>query len=152
MTRALRSLASANHFTLTLAAVLLVFALYALRVPILELTELKTYDLRVRARGAQKPSPAVAMAVVDERSLDAEGRWPWPRAKIAALVDALSQEGARVIAFDVAFAEPAAPEDDRALADAIRRSPARVVLGYFLHWRAEDLGYRLDPDEIARRP
>lgn len=146
-----RTLASANPVTLTLATVLLVFALYALRVPILELTELKTYDLRVRARGARPASPAVAMAVIDERSLDAEGRWPWPRTKVAALVDALSREGARVIAFDVAFAEPAAPEDDLALADAIRRSPARVVLGYFLHWRADDLGYRLDRAEFERR-
>jgi CHASE2 domain len=59
------------------------------------------------------------MAVIDERSLDAEGRWPWPRPKIAALFDALSRGGARVIPFDVAFAEPAAPEDDLALAAAI---------------------------------
>jgi adenylate cyclase len=151
MKPALRSLASANPVTLTLAAILLVFALFALRVPILELTELRTYDLRVRARGARQPSTAVVMAVIDERSLDAEGRWPWPRSKIAALVDALSRDGARVIAFDVAFAEPAAAEDDLALANAIRRSPARVVLGYFLHWRVEDLGYRLDPGEIGRR-
>ena len=149
--RALRTLASANAVTLTLAAILLVFALCALRVPILELTELKTYDLRVRARGGLAPSPAVAMAVIDERSLDAEGRWPWPRSKIAALVDALSRDGARVIAFDVAFAEPAAPDDDLALATGVRRSPARVVLGYFLHWRAADLGYRLDRAEIERR-
>src|SRR5512143_1483445 len=111
MTRALRTLAAANPVTLTLGAILLVFALYALRVPILELTELKTYDLRVRARGALPPSPAVALAVIDERSLDAEGRWPWPRSKLAALVDALSRGGARVIAFDVAFPEPAAPGD-----------------------------------------
>jgi adenylate cyclase len=151
MKRALRSLASANPVTLTLATILLVFALSALRAPILELTELETYDLRVRTRGARPPSPAVVMAVIDEKSLDADGRWPWPRSKIAALVDALSRDGARVIAFDIAFAEPAAAEDDLALASAIRRSPARVVLGYFLHWRVEDLGYRLDPGEIERR-
>jgi CHASE2 domain-containing sensor protein len=46
------------------------------------------------------------MAVIDEKSLDAERRWPWPRSKIAALVDMLSQDGARVIGFDIAFAEP----------------------------------------------
>src|SRR5215208_182080 len=101
---------------LTLAACLLVFALQALRIPILELTELKTYDLRVQARGARAPSPAVVMAVVDEKSLAAEGRWPWPRARLAALVDALSQGGARVIAFDVAFPEPESEMADGALA------------------------------------
>jgi adenylate cyclase len=151
MKPSLRSLASVNAVSLTLASILVVSALYALRVPILERTELETYDLRVRARGALRPSSAVVMTAIDERSLDAEGRWPWPRSKIAALVDALSRGGARVIAFDVAFAEPAAPEDDLALAAAVRRSTARVVLGYFLHRSAEDLGYRLSPEEIARR-
>jgi adenylate cyclase len=147
----LRSLLSANAASLTFAAVLLVIALYALRVPILELTELKTYDLRVQARGVLQPSPAVVMAVIDERSLDLEGRWPWPRSKIGALVDALSRDGARVIAFDIAFAEPASPADDLVLATALRNTPARVVLGYFIHWREESLGYRLDPGEIERR-
>ncbi len=46
------------------------------------------------------------LATIDEKSMEGEGRWPWPRSRIAALVDALSRDGARVIAFDVAFAEP----------------------------------------------
>jgi adenylate cyclase len=46
------------------------------------------------------------LALVDEKSLDTEGRWPWPRSKIAALVDLLSQDGARVIGFDIGFLEP----------------------------------------------
>jgi hypothetical protein len=29
------------------------------------------------SRGHLPPSPAVVMAVSDEKSLDAEGRWPW---------------------------------------------------------------------------
>jgi len=136
---------------LTLAACLLVFALQALRIPILELTELKTYDLRVQARGALVPSPAVVLAVVDERSLAAEGRWPWPRERLAALVDALSRDGARVIAFDVAFPEPESPAADGALAAAIGRSRGKVVLGYFLHRRAESAGAPLDAAEIERR-
>jgi len=73
---------------------------------IFDLIELKTYDLRFLSRGHVPPSPAVMMAVIDEKSLDAEGRWPWPRSKIAALVDILSHDGASVIAFDIAFAEP----------------------------------------------
>ncbi len=77
-----------------------------LPVPLLELIELKTYDLRFLSRGPRTPSPAVVLAVIDEKSLDREGRWPWPRSTIAALVDALSRDGARVIGFDIAFAEP----------------------------------------------
>ena len=81
-------------------------ALFLSGVPILDLIELKTYDLRLVSRGQLRPSAAVVLAVIDEKSLDAEGRWPWPRSKIAALVDNLSRAGARVIGFDIAFAEP----------------------------------------------
>jgi adenylate cyclase len=136
---------------LALAAALLVLGVWALQVPILEHIELETYDLRVQARGALPPSPAVAIVAVDERSLAAEGRWPWPRARLAALVDALSRDGARVVAFDVSFPEPEGAAADRALAAALERSRAKVVLGYFLHRREEGLGYHLDADEIDRR-
>ncbi len=138
---------------LTIGACLLVFALQALRIPILELTELRTYDLRVQARGALLPSPAVAMAVIDERSLATEGRWPWPRERLAAVVDALSRDGARVVAFDVAFPEPESEAGDGAFAAAIRRSRAKVVLGYFLHGRARaaTADELLDAAEIERR-
>ena len=86
--------------------ILIVGALFSLGVPIFDLIELKTYDLRVRSRGELRPSPAVTLAVIDEKSLDAEGRWPWPRSKIAALVDALARDGAKVIGFDIGFSEP----------------------------------------------
>jgi adenylate cyclase len=44
--------------------------------------------------------------MIDEKSLDTEGRWPWPRSKIASLVDTLSRDGAKVIGFDIGFLEP----------------------------------------------
>ena len=40
------------------------------------------------------------------KSLDSEGRWPWPRSKIARLTNILSEDGAKVISFDITFAEP----------------------------------------------
>jgi adenylate cyclase len=86
--------------------VLAVLVLYGLRIPILDLIELRSYDLRFVSRGPLPPSPAVALAVIDEKSLDAEGRWPWPRAKFARLIDALSTDGAKVIGLDVIFSEP----------------------------------------------
>jgi len=91
---------------LTLGSILLVVILFVSGTPILDLIELKTYDLRFLSRGQLQPSPAVVMAVIDEKSLNMEGRWPWPRSKLAALVDMLSHDGARVIAFDIGFLEP----------------------------------------------
>src|SRR5262245_50194911 len=102
----LRSLFSINPASLTLGTILVVAMLFSFGTPILDLIELKTYDLRFFSRGQVQPSPAVVMAMVDEKSLDKEGRWPWPRSKLAALVDILSHDGARVIGFDIGFLEP----------------------------------------------
>jgi adenylate cyclase len=101
-----RSLFAINPVSLTLGAILLVVTLFLSGIPILELIELKTYDLRFLSRGQLQPSPAVVMAVIDEKSLNTEGRWPWPRSKLAALVDLLSHDGASVIGLDIAFPEP----------------------------------------------
>jgi adenylate cyclase len=125
--------------TLTLTTILIVGCLFLIGISILDFVELKTYDLRFVSRGSRPSSPAVVMAVIDEKSLDAEGRWPWPRAKLASLVDALSRAGARVIAFDIGFSEPDENSQlaildeiskrvgeiratDRALADFLERS------------------------------
>jgi adenylate cyclase len=147
----LRTLASLNPVSLASGTTLLVVALYWFGVPILDRIELQTYDLRFLSRGAREPLGAVALAVIDEKSLDSEGRWPWPRSKMAKLVDALSDAGAAVIAFDVGFLEPGLPENDRAFADAIRRSQAPVVLGYFFHEKTDDLEFRIAPEEIERQ-
>jgi adenylate cyclase len=183
--RSLGRMVRASPVSLTLGALLIVLVLYGLHVPILELIELRTYDLRFVSRGPRTPSPAVVLAVIDEKSLDAEGRWPWPRSKIARLIDALSGDGAKVIGFDMLFSEPdensqvalldrlagqldalaiedprlrgfvaerrAEADNDRLLVEAIRRSRAAVVLGYFFHMSRSTLGDELAPGELARR-
>jgi adenylate cyclase len=81
-----------NPATITLAVICLVVALFLSGNPILDLIEVKTYDLRFRSRGQLQPSTPVVMALIDEKSLDEEGRWPWARSKIATLVNLLSQD------------------------------------------------------------
>jgi adenylate cyclase len=66
------------------------------------------YDLQLITYIVTKqpqPSPSVAIIDIDDKSLAAEGQWPWPRNKMAELVDALNAQGAAVIAFDMLFAE-----------------------------------------------
>jgi adenylate cyclase len=48
----------------------------------------------------------VRVADIDEVSLAAYGQWPWPRTRIAELVEKLNQLGASAIVFDVLFSEP----------------------------------------------
>jgi adenylate cyclase len=106
MKLSLRSVLPMRPASLTLYTIVVVVGLFAVGTPVLDMIELKTYDFRFLSRGPVTPSPAVVLAAIDERSLDAEGRWPWPRSKLARLVDTLGQDGARVIGFDIGFLEP----------------------------------------------
>jgi adenylate cyclase len=99
-------------------------------------------DFQMRLRGPRPVDPRVAIVAVDEASIDALGRWPWPRACLAALVDRLAAAGARVVAFDVVLSEPTRSPpgcdlagEDAALAAAIARA-GNVVLGYFFRREA----------------
>jgi len=66
------------------------------------------YDLRLNLtlpEHRQASASNVVIVDIDEASLRAEGRWPWSRQKMGALVTALKQAGVHTIGFDVAFAE-----------------------------------------------
>lgn len=102
----LRSLVTINPLSVTLVTIVAVIALVIADVPMLDLIELQTYDLRFLSRGPRRPSSAVVLVTIDEKSLETEGRWPWPRSKLAAVVDRVSADGAKVIAFDIGFPEP----------------------------------------------
>ena len=66
----------------------------------------KSIDIRLRDRGARKTSSDVAIVVVDELAEEKLGRWPWPRGRIAEIIDLLVSYGAKVISFDAVFVEP----------------------------------------------
>ena len=90
-------------FLLAVAGLFLVLVLYIMHFPFFELMELKTVDLRFRSRAVAEQPSEVILAVIDEKSLHREGRWPWPRARLAELVDRLSHAGAKVVAFGISF-------------------------------------------------
>lgn len=48
----------------------------------------------------------IVIVDIDEASLFAEGRWPWPRNKLATLTRNLTEAGAVVIAYDILMSEP----------------------------------------------
>ncbi len=70
--------------------------------------EHKAYDERLRFTMPDKPHPGgIVILDIDEKSLAAEGRWPWGRDKLARLMDLLfDQYGVNIVGFDVVFAEP----------------------------------------------
>lgn len=86
---------------------LLGHALGALHFQAIERLEVWTYDLRLLATAAPVPDSPVVIVDLDEASLGAVGRWPWPRHQVAELVAELTdRQGAALVAFDVVFAEP----------------------------------------------
>lgn len=58
---------------------------------------------------------------IDEKSLEAEGRWPWSRKKIANLIDQLADAGVEAVAFDVIFSEPESNSAEKLIDDLALR-------------------------------
>jgi len=106
MIPSLKKLIRFNPLTLSILLILVGIALYLMEVPFLELMELKTIDLRYTSQESAGQESDVILAVIDEESIDKEGKWMWPRSKMARLVRKLSDAGASVVTFDIGFLEP----------------------------------------------
>lgn len=136
-----------------LLAVVIGAAMLLIDPPLLQTLRQTVFDQyqRVHPRVYQ-PAP-VRIIDIDEESLAKIGQWPWPRSRIAELVERLRQAGAAAIGFDVLFAEPdrtspkamlgiwnlpdqtqrsiaSLPDHDDLLAAAME--PGGVVLGFAL--------------------
>ncbi|MBI2069408.1 MAG: CHASE2 domain-containing protein [Elusimicrobia bacterium] len=87
----------------------LVFFSYFQSGGVLETLELKFYDFRLALfRQPDNPAKDIAIITIDDDSITKLGRWPWPRARIAQLLETLSQEAAKpkVIGLNILFSEP----------------------------------------------
>lgn len=85
------------------------------------------YDFTMAAALPQPAPSDIVIIAIDDSSIAALGFWPWRRATHAQLLDQL--RGARAVGMDVVFQEPnpAYPNDDELLAQAIRQH-GRIVL------------------------
>lgn len=72
---------------------------------LVQLIHEKTIDYRLKDRGQVPGSERVAILAIDERSIEEEGRWPWPRQKMAELVQKAIGSGAKSVSFDMIFSE-----------------------------------------------
>ena len=82
---------------------------------------------------ARDVSDDIVIIAVDDESLKQLGRWPWPRAIHADLINKIDLESPRVIGLDIIFSEPDSsdPLSDVALSEAIKSS-GKVVLPLFM--------------------
>lgn len=137
-----------NPFFISVISIIIGIVAYLIGIPFLDLVELKTIDLRFQTRGNISPRPEIVLAVIDEKSLAKEGKWIWPRSKIADMVTKLSKAGAKVIAFDIGFLEP----DDRAMVqtiEEIRRTVQKLdIRNSKIDAYLENLRYLTDNDKL----
>ena len=141
----------------------LALALHTTRPAFLRRQEFLVYDVLLRwthrARGAESP----VIVDLDEASLREFGQWPWPRYRVARLLDRIDAMGPRAVALDMVFAEPDAgslatwkgslerelalpvqvsgvpagkADFDAVLGETLKRGP--FVLGYKFHLTPEN--------------
>ncbi|HEU5321079.1 MAG TPA: CHASE2 domain-containing protein, partial [Methylomirabilota bacterium] len=85
--------------------------LWGLRLPLLDRLEAIIYDTRLRLTMPETVDAKIVILDIDEKSLaereqGGEGRWPWPRDRLALLMDKLFDKyEIAVLGFDVVFAE-----------------------------------------------
>lgn len=97
-------------------------------LPLGEFLENRALDFAYQWRSPQPAVTDILVVGIDEASFQELRRaWPWPRSWHARLIRRLQAAGARLIAFDVVFAEPTSPSEDEALATALREA-GNVVL------------------------
>lgn len=77
----------------------------------------RIYDVLLLTSEKIEPSPVPVIIDIDEESLQRFGQWPWPRYRLASLLEAATSRGAAAIALDILLAEP-----DRSSPGNIRES------------------------------
>ena len=124
------------------AGLALVVACVRLLAPVpLEVLDRKLLDFRYLVRGPLAASSHVVI-VGDRRGAASPrvGRWPWPRARLAQLIDRLHDAGVRAIGLDIVFDEPATSVDRAELETALAANPHRTAeeLRRALHAELDD--------------
>ncbi|MDP6536039.1 MAG: CHASE2 domain-containing protein [Gammaproteobacteria bacterium] len=78
--------------------------------------EYLVYDQRLTLmpKAAKSPENKIVIVDLDERSLQAEGQYPWNRIKVGQLTEKLRDNGVLVVGFDITF-----PEPDRSIRDLL---------------------------------
>lgn len=123
--------------TIALAAVCLTaWAQYAPPAGKLSLGNELLRDAVLQLRHENTVEPRILVVDIDEQSTAQLGAWPWPRARIADLVETLlAHYQVRGIALDILMPEAADPDGDRRLAMLSRHGP--VVLAQAFDYQGQ---------------
>jgi adenylate cyclase len=93
-------------FLIAGAVLLVALGLRIADPPFVAQLRLAVFDEYQRLRPRPWVDANVTIVDIDDASLKQIGQWPWPRTRMAALVERLGALGAAAVVFDVVFAEP----------------------------------------------
>ena len=97
-------------------------------LPLGKFLENRALDFCYQWRPFQASAEDLLVVGIDEPSFQELRRsWPWPRSWHARLLHRLKAAGAKVVVFDIVFAEPSTAEEDREFAAALQAA-GNVVL------------------------
>lgn len=89
-----------------LTVALLMAALFIARPQFVRFFDYKVYDQMLRLYHKDKATNVPVIIDIDEKSLAEYGQWPWPRYRVAILLQSLRKLGAASVATDIIFVEP----------------------------------------------
>lgn len=88
-----------------LAVTLSIIVLHAKSPWFLKLMDYRLYDSVLRDNPATKTSEQIVIVDIDEKSIAEVGQFPWPRHRLAVMLDNLHHGGALAVGLDIVFAE-----------------------------------------------
>jgi adenylate cyclase len=92
--------------SLSVVVILLLNAVDVMPLRFIDRLENFSYDMRLNLMMPRTIDERIVIVDLDERSLKEQGRWPWPRDKMAVLMDQLFDHyQINTLGFDVVFAE-----------------------------------------------
>lgn len=119
------TLNSLTAFLLTLA----VAGLFLYSSAWIQTIERPVYDWMLRVTASErKTEPQIVLVEIDDKSIESLGSWPWPRSKIAAMLDRLKESGVKVIGLNLAFYERQSSPELRA-AQSLRTRMDALAMG-----------------------
>ena len=107
-----------------------------LSVPLVRLfepLENQMFDARLALRRTSPWPKDLVMVPITDAAMKENGRWPWPREKIAELLDALEADGVKTVLLDFIVGAKTTPEADARLAKSLSHSTIAIRGG---KWRS----------------
>ncbi len=117
--------------------IFLFFYLFAVKPVVIQKISLGVEDIKYAIREILRKTPEInkniIVITIDEKSINAYGRWPWDRKITGELIRKL--KSAKLIGLDIVFSEYTNRESDKYLADSIKYS-GNVISGFFFRTQA----------------